>query len=358
MRQVRALAPGKAVLLGEYAVTRGAPALSLAVDRRARVSLVPCQPDERGLSAPQLGVTNLAFTAEQPGHIVWNVDHPDWAAVARTANLLSLLHKLAVERFGDPGPYRVEIDTAELFASHGQDQIKLGLGSSSAVAVALDAALRCLCSRSSRSGLSMQALDRLLRPYRRDQDGRGSGIDLATSLCGGVISYQRKAQEVEVKRVSLPSDLALMLVWTGQAASTPRLLAAFDAWCEHSPEAAHSLLTQMHECCLHGQRAMEQGDGEALVGQFSAYGRLMGTMGGLMGADVVTPTLAEIAVQAAGLGIACKPSGAGGGDLALLASTHSGRLHELRLWLEEQGLFAFVPGLDDIGVRAEWCEPN
>ena len=358
MKQVHARAPGKAVLLGEYAVTLGAPALALAVDRQACVTLTCCQPGDCALSAPQLGVTELGFRAEPSGQLVWNVDHPGWEAVARTASLLSLLHKLAVEHFGDPGPYRIEIDTSALFASHADTQVKLGLGSSSAVAVALDAALRCLCSGSSRSGLSMDALKRLLQPYRRDQDGRGSGIDLATSLCGGVISYQREGEHVEVKRVSLPADLALLLVWTGEQASTPRLLAAFDAWCERSPQSAEELMTQMHASCLAGQQALEQNDSEALLTQFSVYGQLMGTMGGLMGAEIITPVLEGIAAQAGRLGVACKPSGAGGGDLALLASADPGRLHELRSWLEDRGLLVFAPGLDDSGVRADWRDLN
>ena len=44
--KVRATAPGKLVVLGEYAVLAGAPALVLAVDRRCRVDLGPSD-DER-----------------------------------------------------------------------------------------------------------------------------------------------------------------------------------------------------------------------------------------------------------------------------------------------------------------------
>ncbi len=357
MKQVKARAPGKAVLLGEYAVTLGAPALAMAVDRRAYVNITPCDPGSCTLSAPQLGVHELGFMPQQGGRLGWDVDHPGWPAVARTASLLGLLHKLATERFGDPGPYQVEIDTGELFVQHQGRAAKLGLGSSSAVAVALDAALRCLCSGSSRSGLSIDALQRLLKPYRRGQDGRGSGIDLATSLCGGIIGYQRQGEALDVTRLSLPADISMMLVWTGKQASTTHLLAAFDTWRERAPGQSERLLASMQACCGAGLQALTDGDSEALVRQFSVYGQLMGTMGELMGAEVVTPALAEIMEQASRFNVACKPSGAGGGDLALLASAEPGGLHELRGWLESRDLLTFIPGIDDQGVHADWTHP-
>lgn len=356
MRAVEALAPGKAVLIGEYAVTRGARALALALDRQARVRLIPCAADECALSGRPLNCEALSFRMEPEGRLSWDQGSSAWAELQRTATLLSHLHKLAWQRFGDPGPYRVEIDTTALFVDTGQASVKLGLGSSSAVAVALDAALRCLFGGRQQSGLSMQALGRLLAPYRREQDGRGSGIDLATALCGGVISYQRQQDEVQVNRVTLPPDLALLLVWTGRQASTSHLLAIFEAWLERDPDAASQLLTEMQACCEEAENALARSDAEALVAQFSAYGRLMGTMGGLMGGEVVTPTMVELIEQAGARGIACKPSGAGGGDLALLAASDPGRLASMRDWLSQRGLFAFAPGMNDTGVVANWCD--
>ncbi len=356
MNRVCAKAPGKAVLLGEYAVTQGAPGLALAVDRCAKVTITPCQREACNLSAPQLGVSSLPFLPHSSGQLDWNVDAPGWESLSRTASLLSLLHKLAVARFGDPGPYQVRIDTSELYLSRAGASAKLGLGSSSAVAVALDAALRCLCSGSSRSGLSLQALKRLLKPYRRGQDGRGSGIDLATSLCGGIIGYQCRGDEVTVDRLSLPADFSMMLAWTGREASTSDLLAAFDAWRQRYPDKASQLLSGMQACCESARQALSRGDSEALVTQFSAYGKLMGTMGGLMDAEVVTPTMSELDARAQEHGVACKPSGAGGGDLVLLVSANPEGLHALRPWLDRRGLYTFVPGIDNDGVRADWCD--
>ena len=51
---VRTSAPGKVILSGEYAVLDGAPAVVMAVDRRARVSVSAGSGDWHRVSAPGL----------------------------------------------------------------------------------------------------------------------------------------------------------------------------------------------------------------------------------------------------------------------------------------------------------------
>ncbi|MFU8876606.1 MAG: hypothetical protein ACNA7E_00585, partial [Wenzhouxiangellaceae bacterium] len=51
--RVVASAPGKLIVIGEYAVLEGAPALVLGLNRRVRVTALPGQ---GRLSAPQLGL--------------------------------------------------------------------------------------------------------------------------------------------------------------------------------------------------------------------------------------------------------------------------------------------------------------
>ena len=53
---VIASAPGKVILCGEYAVLDGAPAICMAVDRRARVEITEIDGDISDVSAP--GYTN------------------------------------------------------------------------------------------------------------------------------------------------------------------------------------------------------------------------------------------------------------------------------------------------------------
>lgn len=356
MSAVVARAPGKAVLIGEYAVLKGSPALAMAVDRHARVRIEHCASDQCQVSAPQLGIAPVTFTVDQ-GSLKWDTAARGWSALNQSASMLGFLHRLVVERFGDPGPFRVEIDTADLFIDAAAGPVKLGLGSSSAVAVALDAGLRLFAGGPAESGLSTRALRRLLKPYRRGQDGQGSGIDLASCLCGGVIAYQRHGEEPEVSRLSLPANLSLMFVWTGQAASTPDLLGYYQRWWAEQPGQAEQIQARMDRVCRSAQAAMSEGDAEALVEHFRCYGGLMGIMGKAMGVDLLGGEHGRIRARAEQLGLAYKPCGAGLGDLGVVAAAVPAQLNEMRGWLEQSGIPVLPLAVDAEGVRAE-LEPD
>ncbi len=353
MTVIRAIAPGKAVLLGEYAVLAGAPGLSMAVDRHARVEMEPCRADECSMAAPQLGIEPISFVIDASGRIEWDVSNPGWSRLTRTADLFSYLYRLASKRFGHTRPMTIRIDTTELFETGPRGSTKLGLGSSSAVAVAMDAALRQFAGGSLQSGLSMSSLNRLLQPYRRGQDGRGSGIDLATSLCGGIIRYQVVDDQASVTRVSLPESLTLAFVWTGQSASTIELLEGFERWRQDDPDSARKLLDSMNTVCQLAHGAIERGDAEALIEQFHDYGQLMGKMGGLTGLNIVSLAHARIAEQCERLGLAYKPCGAGSGDIGMVATTDPGQISELSDWSTSQDMPLLALTTDLHGVRVD-----
>lgn len=355
MNRVRVQAPGKAVLLGEYAVLEGAAALSMAVDRYARVVIEPCSSGECRISADSLGVAPLAFTQRPDGALQLDGDSPSWAALERTAVLLASLHAQALRRFGHSAPYRVDINTDDLYMNgKSGERAKLGLGSSSAVAVALDAGLRSYFGGRDVSGLSLRALKRLLEPYRSGQAGNASGIDLASSLCGGVIRYRIAdgVREAEVSSRTLPEGLILLFVWTGKPASTPRMVEHYRAWRRDHPRHSLRLVEAMIAACDKAQRAIECSDADALVEQIACYGELMGTIGDQMGAAIVDEAHASIRARAEGIGLAYKPCGAGGGDLGMAAGTDPGLMHELEQWLEQNGFTPLVLTIDARGVDA------
>ena len=79
---IRASAPGKVVLWGEYAVLTGAPGLVLAVDRRAGCTLTPgggtWNFETRGLAAPAARLNRADLLGERPplspgGELAWHV---------------------------------------------------------------------------------------------------------------------------------------------------------------------------------------------------------------------------------------------------------------------------------------------
>ena len=132
-------APGKLMLLGEYAVVDGGLAVVAAVNRRA-VGVVLAEPDP----APSAVVQAVLTQAQAEGAVV---------------------------------PPGVRIDTSAFHDAHGA---KLGLGSSAAVAV-ITAALAT-------GRGDDDVLDLAVHGHRAAAGGKGSGVDVAASFSGGVVA--------------------------------------------------------------------------------------------------------------------------------------------------------------------------
>ena len=345
MSRILASAPGKAVLLGEYAVLDGAPALSLAINRRARVELEPSRDADGLIEASQLGIEPVRFELSDDGVVKW--DCSDWPAFRRTGAIIEHLVAHARRRFGSFPPFRARIDTAELFAG----SVKLGLGSSAAVTVALDAAITAHASGRRAQESPGVVLERLLPVYRGTQGGHGSGIDLASSLFGGLIGYRLAGSRPVVQRLEMPSGLGLLFVWTGTAASTPDLVAAWRRWSRDHVEKAGQIAADMRRACHEGLEAVETGNAHELARVLGAYGRILGTMGDCAGIDVVTGAHRRAMELAEQCGAYCKPCGAGGGDLGVAVATDVSCFPELTEQLAAAGLEPIPLTMDPHGIE-------
>ena len=147
---VVATAPGKVVLSGEYAVLDGAPAICMAVDRRATAT-VGDSPDGRC----RVATPGREFSNGEKFRIVEAV-------------------------CGSRPELTIELDTR----AFAEDGTKLGIGSSAALTAALVAAL----------GGDYYA--DALAAHRRLQGGSGSGVDVAASVHGGLIEYSMRDSAV------------------------------------------------------------------------------------------------------------------------------------------------------------------
>ncbi len=203
MMESRASAPGKAVIAGEYAVLAGAPAISMALNRRAHVRIRETEESSHCVSAPGYLEGSFRFSATPEAGIVWLDELPSDKAFA----LFEAVWKQSA--MTPRNGLSIVLDTAEFFdAASGS---KLGLGSSAALAVALAAALVNLQS-------GPVAIDSLAASAHREfQRGGGSGIDVATAVHGGVIEFQVGSRPVSLP---WPEGLAYRLLWSGEAVST------------------------------------------------------------------------------------------------------------------------------------------
>ena len=121
------VAPGKAVIWGEYAVLAGAPALVMAVNRYAHASIEPAGKQWRIISSGLVDEQTLPAAALRSG------------ARGQGAGAVAVV-RAAMSALGDPDLPAggvIRTDTTDFY--HGDD--KLGIGSSAAICTAVCAAL-------------------------------------------------------------------------------------------------------------------------------------------------------------------------------------------------------------------------
>jgi len=298
VNRIEASAPGKAVISGEYAVLLGAPAISAALSRRARVTARPNGLDILSVASPGYLAVPVRGRVRPDGSMDWIDRLPEPSAL----QLFECVWRRSCANFR--GGLDVELDTREFFdAATGQ---KLGLGSSAALAVALTGAL----AAATRSGVDvLAAADAAHRAF---QAGRGSGVDVATSYHGGVIAFRRG---LPARPCTWPDGLAWRLLWSGRASSTVSSLARLDgpgnrggdelvaaaeavadAWQRDSAETVLRLLARFAV-------TLERYGVDHALGIFEAGHRALADLSGRR-PDMVY-----------------KPCGAGGGDIGIVLGT-------------------------------------
>jgi len=338
---VAADAPGKLVLLGEYAVLDGAPALVLAMPQRARVRLRALGGGPSRLRAPPLIAGSEPFRLHD-GVLEWAA--ADEVRGQRLAWAKALIQALAVRGWWPAGAVEAELDSRDFHATGGD---KLGLGASAALAVALTRA----AARAAGIGDDEITLASLVHLHRSLQGDRGSGVDVAASLLGGTVRYRLDGSEPVARRVELPAGLRLLGLASGTAFSTASALARLRQWVAQRPEQWHELRTRLTATAEAGAGAANAASLVAAVAEFAAGLEALERASGIeiLGrAHAVPKRLADEA------GVAYKPSGAGG-DLGIAASDDPGRIERLRQRAAASGLRT-VP-MDTTAAGADLRQP-
>jgi phosphomevalonate kinase len=192
--RIAASAPGKFVLSGEYAVLDGAPAICVAVDRRAVVSIEGHDGDHHVVTAPGFSGVTARFTADSRG-LTWLAGSQDFKLFETVWN--------ASRPSSTGGSLAISLDTGE-FRDSGSGN-KIGLGSSAALTVAIATAL------SSMDGGAAASVAH--SAHRQFQGGSGSGVDIACSIAGGIIEYRMEHRHSAP--LEWPEGLYCSVLWSG-----------------------------------------------------------------------------------------------------------------------------------------------
>lgn len=323
---IRASAPGKVVLLGEYAVLDGAPALVMACDRRSVTELAAADGDRCRLTMHMPETVVSEFGSGEP-----------------TGS--ALVDELLVRSgFGPAWPaWRGSIDTSSFFAG----RLKLGLGSSAAALVSFAGAWWAAAGR------GRPSLETLIACHRAFQQGAGSGIDVAAALAGGVLEFRLDTRkEARIGSVRLPKSVGFAGVFAGGSASTPGLVGRYRQWVD-SDARAGALRERLFEVAAEGCAAAKANDGGAFVAAIGEYGHCLARLGREIGAELVTEGHRAIGDLAGEFSLAYKVSGAGGGDVGIACGLEPDALRAFAGRAADRGFHVVPLRIDEHGLRVE-----
>jgi phosphomevalonate kinase len=348
--EVTASAPGKLVLLGEYAVLEGAPALVLAVNRRAQVRIEARDDGACEVHAPDLGISGAGMTVDG-GALCWLCDEAIATKLSLVEHVWQGLMREGLAPAAGEG-FNLHLDTSGFFHVDGASRAKLGLGSSAALTVALASGLAALADHADVLSDRTLWLRRLLHMHGGWQGGRGSGVDVGASVAGGLIRYQLAGQAREPTFTPLPWPMAgvhCLFVWSGQSVSTNDFLQRLAQW---RMNRAADYASHMHELGMlseAGLDALHRQDAQSFIGLTKAYASALQQFGHACGLEIYSPEQKKLADMASDVGISYKPCGAGG-DFGVVFADDPERLATFERAIVPAGMHVVPLGLDSDGV--------
>jgi phosphomevalonate kinase len=275
VKRVDASAPGKLMVSGEYAVLDGAVAIVASADVRVQVRWV----DEAATLPPEAAATR-------------EIAERELGAVEGS----------------------LVLDASDLRKA-GK---KLGLGSSAAASAAVAGALLATHGHDLTDPVVQQRALKLALAGHKAIAPEGSGADVAASSLGGFVRFRlAEGKLAEATRVDFPAQVQPRVVWTGKEARTSEFVRAVRAFEARDGQSFDRLRGELRDQALRFAEAIARANVSEIIAATAAYGLTMGALGRAAGVPIVTDELARIAVLAGEHGGAAKPSGAGGGDVAI-----------------------------------------
>jgi phosphomevalonate kinase len=326
-----ASAPGKVVLGGEYAVLHGAPAIAMAVDRRARVEIRELAGSDHELLLPGFAEGCFRFRAGGNGAI-------DWLDAAPAANAFRLFECVWQEAAPDPASgLRITLDTRD-FADPARGQ-KLGLGSSAALAVAFSALLQ------PRDRVAQAAL----QAHRRFQDGSGSGVDIAVAAHGGLLEFcNGDLKNTENRR--WPAGLCLRLFWSGTPVSTPARIRQLEK--QLSDPARQPSLAALCAASVELAASWAAADAAGVLAQYLTYNAALRAFDCDQALGIYHGGHEDMHGLARCHDVVYKPCGAGGGDIGAALALDAGALARFASAARRLGFAELDARLDCRGFTA------
>jgi len=307
---MKTFAPGKMLLSGAYAVLHGAPAVVLAVSRGA-----------------------IADTRKDAEHVSDELR----AALAADPVTPAL-----------PPPH---VSVVALF----EGDKKLGLGASAAGLCAALGAIAELRQQDVRTDDVRSKIFLAARAAHAKAQSGGSGVDVAASVHGGLLSYTLSSEgDATVEPIAYPAKLVVEAFFSGRSESTKDMRGRVDAFQIREPARFAALMSELGRDATTARNAIASGDVSGFLGAVRAQVFGLSALGREADAPIVLPSFVELDGLAQTTAGVFTGSGAGGGDIALYMGPRPSS-EALRERARDLGLSSFVFERDALGLRRMDC---
>ena len=322
-------APGKLYIAGEYAVVEnGYPAILVALDQFVTCSIEESAAEVGKIISRQYHNNALQWHRLGEQMVVDNRDNP----LSYILSAIKVTEEYARSFARELRIFDLHIDS-QLDSDSGK---KYGLGSSAAVTVAT---VKALC-RFYNLPVTKDEIFKLAAIAHFEVQGNGSLGDVAASVYGGWIAYhsfdrqwlaqQRKYldlrtlvdlpwPDLKIESLKAPSNLQLLIGWTGKPASTSQLVDKISLFKARQQKEYRQFLEDSKHCIQRMVDGFHNADLESIKNEIRYNRELLKQLGTNSGVHIETPVLNKLCEIAEDFGGAAKTSGAGGGDCGIVA---------------------------------------
>ncbi|MFZ2354077.1 phosphomevalonate kinase [Paucilactobacillus nenjiangensis] len=325
---IKAAAPGKLYIAGEYAVVEtGFPAILVALNQFVFCT-VEKSSDVGSILSTQYS-ENSIYWRRQDGQMVFdNRDNPFHYILSAIKITEDYAHALG----RDLSVYHLNVDS-QLDSADGK---KYGLGSSAAVTVAT---VKALCEFY-QLDVTQDEIFKLSAIAHFEVQGNGSLGDIAASVYGGWIAYhsfdrqwlmeQRKTTslidlismpwpELKIEQLKAPKNMTLLIGWTGSPASTSKLVDKVSIAKARESTEYQDFLAESRLCIQKMISGFRNGELSIIQEEIRHNRRILQNLSVFSSVSIETDVLTNLCDTAEEFEGAAKTSGAGGGDCGIVA---------------------------------------
>ncbi len=337
------LAPGKLIIIGEYAVLYGSESLVTSVDRYCKVTVKSSITEESIFRAKNIPGSEFRFRLDDQSELEFLT--PVLSDLTFAQHAVQHVYQFLKDNGLKFHPCVITADTSDFY--HRLTGSKLGLGSSAAFSVAI---LKALLEFNNYT-VSPDNLFKMSHDVHFTAQGKkGSGIDIAASVFGSILKYKMVIAPDGVVKVNKNSDLYMIYIWSGEAASTSDMLETLNIFQQSNPQIFSELINKLKDLANQGCQSYST-DTKAFLDIVKEYYLQMKIMGEKAGIPIISKNHCDIAEEVMNLGAVYKPSGAGGGDLGIAFCSSETIYQDLHKKLVSKNIDVMDISAEEMGVH-------